>query len=113
MGNHCKAAQALVQTQDPETVIAFAHATRQSKVYLVAAKFLAGHCHYRCHHPLHSTAVAFFSKAKAFDALTSFYEASAQAAIGKLLTMQLYNAHARARAHTQLSAALHHWSCIC
>jgi intraflagellar transport protein 140 len=76
-GDRVRAMQALVQSGDVEKIVFFANVSKQRELYMLAANHLQN-MDWRNDASIMKHIVSLYSKAKAPDALASFYEACAQ-----------------------------------
>lgn len=76
-GDRVKAIKALIKSGDSEKVIFFANKTRAPEVYILAANHLQTLATWHTDAALLGSIVDFYSKAKAWEQLSSFYEACA------------------------------------
>lgn len=78
--NMVKAMKALLRVGDTERVIFFATKCRQKEIYVIAANYLQG-LDWRHNQDIMQSIIQFYTKGKALDSLSSFYEACAQVEI--------------------------------
>jgi intraflagellar transport protein 140 len=76
-GNKLRAMKALLKCQDTQKIIYFASKCRSKDIYVLAANYLQT-LDWRSETEVLDSIIAFYTKGKALDKLSSFYEAAAQ-----------------------------------
>merc|ERR1719399_1853328 len=79
-GDKLKAMKSLLQSGDTEKIIFFAVTARQTEIYVIAGNYLQS-LDWHSEPEIMKNIIQFYSKAKAFDKLASFYDACAQVEI--------------------------------
>merc|ERR1719399_730401 len=79
-GDKLKAMKSLLQSQDTEKIIFFAGTARQPEIYILAGNYLQS-LDWHNDPEIMKNIITFYTKAKAFDKLASFYDACAQVEI--------------------------------
>ena len=80
-GDKLKAMQALLQSGDTEKIVFFSNVARQPKIYILAANYLQSQPGWREDGQIMQTIITFYTKAKAFESLSSFYDSCSQVEI--------------------------------
>ena len=80
-GDKLKAMQALLKSGDTEKIIFFANVARQGKIYILAANYLQSLDWHNDNGEIMKSIITFYTKAKAFESLSSFYESCSQVEI--------------------------------
>lgn len=86
-GERVKAMKALLQSGDTERVIFFATVSRSREIYVLAANYLQS-LDWHNDPEVMKAIIQFYSKARAYDALSRFYEACAQLEIDEFRDYQ-------------------------
>ena len=84
-GDKLKAMQALLKSGDTEKIIFFANVARQGKIYILAANYLQSLDWHNDNGEIMKSIITFYTKAKAFESLSSFYESCSQVRILQLI----------------------------
>ncbi|KAJ8364162.1 hypothetical protein SKAU_G00129930 [Synaphobranchus kaupii] len=79
-GNKLKAMRALLKSGDTEKIVFFAGVSRQKEIYIMAANYLQS-LDWRKDPEIMKNIIGFYTKGRALDLLTGFYEACAQVEI--------------------------------
>eukprot|EP00276_Gloeochaete_wittrockiana_P002244 CAMPEP_0184673476 /NCGR_PEP_ID=MMETSP0308-20130426/86689_1 /TAXON_ID=38269 /ORGANISM="Gloeochaete witrockiana, Strain SAG 46.84" /LENGTH=1407 /DNA_ID=CAMNT_0027120965 /DNA_START=36 /DNA_END=4259 /DNA_ORIENTATION=- len=79
-GNKLKAMKSLLKSGDTEKIIFFAGVSRQKEIYIIAANYLQS-LDWHNDPEIMKNIIKFYTNAKAFDSLASFYDACAQVEI--------------------------------
>merc|ERR1719355_587202 len=79
-GDKMKAMKALLQSGDTEKIIFFAGTARQPDIYVLAGNYLQS-LDWHSDPEIMKNIITFYTKAKAYDKLASFYDACAQVEI--------------------------------
>merc|ERR1719364_555077 len=79
-GNKLKAMKALLSSGDTEKIIFFAGTAKQAEIYVLAGNYLQS-LDWHNDPDIMKNIISFYQKAKAFDKLSSFYDACAQVEI--------------------------------
>lgn len=79
-GNKLKAMKALLSSGDTEKIIFFAGTAKQAEIYVLAGNYLQS-LDWHNNPDIMKNIISFYQKAKAFDKLSSFYDACAQVEI--------------------------------
>ena len=77
-GDKLKAMQALLKSGDTEKIVFFANVARQGKIYILAANYLQSLDWHNDNGEIMKSIITFYTKAKAFESLSSFYESCSQ-----------------------------------
>jgi len=80
-GDKLKAMQALLKSGDTEKIVFFANVARQGKIYILAANYLQSLDWHNDNGEIMKSIITFYTKAKAFESLSSFYESCSQVEI--------------------------------
>ena len=83
-GDKLKAMQALLKSGDTEKIIFFANVARQGKIYILAANYLQSLDWHNDNGEIMKSIITFYTKAKAFESLSSFYESCSQVEIDEV-----------------------------
>ena len=70
---------------DTEKIIFFANVARQGKIYILAANYLQSLDWHNDNGEIMKSIITFYTKAKAFESLSSFYESCSQVRILQLI----------------------------
>merc|ERR1719428_203854 len=79
-GDKLKAMQSLLKSGDTEKIVFFAGTARQAEIYVLAGNYLQS-LDWHNDPDIMKNIISFYQKAKAFDKLSSFYDACAQVEI--------------------------------
>eukprot|EP00795_Rhopilema_esculentum_P000551 gene551-10237_t len=79
-GNKIKAMKSLLKSGDTEKIVFFAGVSRQREIYVMAANYLQS-LDWRKDPEIMKNIIGFYTKGRALDSLSSFYEACAQVEI--------------------------------
>jgi len=79
-GNKIKAMKSLLKSGDTEKIVFFAGVSRQKEIYVMAANYLQS-LDWRKNPEIMKNIIGFYTKGRALDSLSSFYEACAQVEI--------------------------------
>ena len=77
-GDKLKAMQALLKSGDTEKIVFFANVARQGKIYILAANYLQSLDWHNDNGEIMKSIITFYTKAKAFESMSSFYESCSQ-----------------------------------
>jgi len=80
-GDKLKAMQALLKSGDTEKIVFFANVARQAKIYILAANYLQSLDWHNDNGGIMKNIIGFYTKAKAFESLSGFYESCSQVEI--------------------------------
>jgi intraflagellar transport protein 140 len=79
-GDKMKAMKCLLKTGDTDKIVYFANISRKREIYIIAANYMQG-LDWHNDPQIMSNIISFYSKARALDSLSTFYEACAQVEI--------------------------------
>merc|ERR1719171_1411582 len=90
-GNKLKAMKSLLKSGDTEKIIFFAGTAKQPEIYVLAGNYLQS-LDWHNDPDIMKNIITFYQKAKAFDKLSSFYDACAQVEIDEYRDYEKANA---------------------
>jgi len=80
-GDKLKAMQALLKSGETDKIVFFANVARQPKIYILAANYMQSLDWHNDDGEIMKNIITFYTKAKAFESLSGFYESCSQVEI--------------------------------
>ena len=80
-GDKLKAMQALLKSGETDKIVFFANVARQPKIYILAANYMQSLDWHNDDGEIMKNIITFYTKAKAFESLSGFYESCSQVAL--------------------------------
>ena len=90
-GDKLKAMQALLKSGETDKIVFFANVARQPKIYILAANYMQSLDWHNDDGEIMKNIITFYTKAKAFESLSGFYESCSQVALSPRLAV--YSQH--------------------